>query len=198
MKKLGLIGGISWISTADYYSYINKIVSTKLGGLNNAPCIIHSFNMSDIEKLMKAGEYNKVLEGFSDAAIKMKQAGAEGLVICANTMHMFADELEKRSGLPVIHLVTATARAIRKQNLDTIGLLGTLPTMNLDFYRDKLSQLGIKTLVPGEEDKQFVHDSIFSELSRGIFTDEMRARYFSIMEKLKTRGAQGIVLGCTD
>jgi aspartate racemase len=197
-KKLGLLGGISWISTVDYLTYINKIVGERLGGLNNAPCVIHCVNMADIEILMKAKNYDAVLELFINVCQSMKRDGAEGLVICANTMHMFAEQIERATGLPVIHLVKATAEAIRKENISTIGLLGTRPTMDMDFYVNILKDRGIKTLVPGEEQKDLIHDSIFRELSRGIFTGETRDQYLSIIGDLVKKGAQGIVLGCTD
>jgi aspartate racemase len=164
-------------------------VSEKLGGLNAAPCIIHSFNMQDVANLMNARDYTAVSKLFCDAAIKMKADGAEGIVICANTMHMFAGDIEKQSGLPVISLVTATAKAIEAQKLTTIGLLGTRPTMDLPFYKEELSRYKITTLLPTEPDKDFVHETIFSELSRGIFTPGTRAGYTGSL-KILLRGVR--------
>jgi aspartate racemase len=198
LKKLGLIGGISWHTTAQYYSIINNAVSEKMGGLNGAPCIIHSFNMADIEVLMKAEDHAGVLRLFTNAGMSMKRDGAQGLVICANTMHMFAEQITASTGLPVIHLVTATARAIIKEGHTIVALLGTRPTMDLGFYTANLAAHGIQTLLPDEQEKDFIHDSIFSELSRGVFTEETRKRYLGIMDRLVDRGARGIVLGCTD
>jgi aspartate racemase len=198
MKKLGLIGGISWFTSADYYKYINEGVNQRLGALNFAPCIMHSFSMEDIKKHMDAGDYDTVRNLFCDASLHMKQGGAEGIVICANTMHMFADDIEQRTGLPVIHMVDATAKAILGQNLRKVALLGTLPTMNLSFYKDKLAKYGIETVLPTEGDKEYIHASIFAELSRGIFTAETKARYISIINEMVANGAEGIILGCTD
>src|ERR1043165_7412753 len=198
MRKLGVIGGISWHTTADYYKILNEGVAARLGGLNAAPCIIHSFSMEAIKVHMDKQDYDAVRHLFVDAAIHMRQGGAEGVVICANTMHMFADDIEKGSGLPVIHMVTATAKAITAQGINSVALLGTRPTMDMPFYKDKLAAHGIKTLVPGEADKDYIHASIFEELSRGIFTQPTRERYLSIINKMIAQGAEGIILGCTD
>lgn len=198
MKKLGLIGGISWHTTVDYYKYINAAVASRLGGLNCAPCVIHSFNMEDLKAPMNAKDYDAVLQLFTEACLNMKESGVEGLVICANTMHMFAFRLEERTGLPVIHMVVATAHAIKRQGLKTVALLGTRPTMDLAFYKDMLANHGLNPMVPNEDDKDYIHDSIFEELSRGIFTEATKARYQSIIADLVSKGAEGVILGCTD
>ncbi len=198
MKKLGLIGGISWHTTVDYYRYINEAVAARLGGLHSGTFIIHSFSMEDLKVHMDKQDYAAVGEIFVKAAQNMKEGGAEAIVICANTMHLFAEEIEQRAGLPVIHMVTATAHAIKAKGIGTVALLGTRPTMDLPFYKDKLASFGIRTLLPSEEDKDVVHETIFSELSRGIFTEDTRARYVTIINKLVAQGAEGIILGCTD
>jgi aspartate racemase len=198
MKILGLIGGISWVSTIDYYRYINKGVNEQLGWINYVHCILHSFNYGDIKKLGDAGEFGEVLRLFTEAGNNMKAGGAEAIVLCANTMHMFADELEAAVGLPVIHIASATAQAIREQQLDTVGLLGTIPTMEKDFYKEKLAERGISTLIPDDEERAFLHENIFEELGKGIFTEETREKYLAIIDGLIARGAQGIILGCTE
>jgi aspartate racemase len=147
---------------------------------------------------MEAQDYAAVGELFVNAALHMKQGGAEGIVICANTMHMFAGLIEQRTGLPVIHMVTATAKAINAQGLKTVALLGTRPTMDLPFYKEKLAAHGIQTILPSEADKDYIHANIFEELSRGIFTQPTRERYIGIIKGLVAQGAEGIILGCTD
>lgn len=198
MKTLGLIGGISWVSTADYYKYINEGINKHLGWIYFSRCIIHSFSYGEIKNIADAGDFAVLGRQFIAACHNMKAGGAEAIVICANTMHMFADELERETGLPVIHIATATAKAINAQGLTKVGLLGTKPTMQLDFYKQKLAGHGIEALIPGAEDMDFIHNTIFEELGKGIFTEETRRRYLSIMDKLVAMGAQGIILGCTE
>ena len=198
MKILGLIGGTSWVSTIDYYRYINEGINDRLGGLNYSHCLLHSFSYADIKKLGDSNDFAQIQALFTAAGNNMKQGGAEAIVLCANTMHMFADDLEKATGLPVIHIATATAKAINKQRLTTIGLLGTKPTMEKEFYKNKLQEHGISAIIPDEADREFIHDTIFNELGKGLFTAATKARYLSIMDRLVAKGAQGIILGCTE
>lgn len=198
MKILGLIGGTSWVSTIDYYRYINEGINERLGGLNYAHCLLHSFSYADIKHRGDANDFAGILELFTSAGNNMKQGGAEAIVLCANTMHMFADDLEKAVGLPVIHIATATAKAINKQGLATIGLLGTKPTMEKEFYKTRLLEHGIATIIPDEADRDFIHDTIFNELGKGLFTAVTKARYLAIMDGLAAKGAEGIILGCTE
>ena len=198
MKTLGLIGGTSWVSTMDYYKYINLGINERLGGLNYAHCILHSFCYADVKALMDVCDFDGVYEMFSKACLHLKQGGAEGIVLCANTMHMFADKLEQRVQLPVIHIATATANAIKARQLDRVAMLGTKFTMEKDFFKDKLTAQGIEMMTPGEEDKDFIHSSIFDEMGKGIFTQATKARYISIIESLVSNGAQGVILGCTE
>ena len=198
MKTLGLIGGTSWVSTMDYYRYINLGINEQLGGLNYAHCILHSFCYADVKKLMDAQDFDGVEDMFAKAAIHLRQGGVQGLVLCANTMHMFADKLEYRVGLPVIHIATATANAIKAQQLDCVALMGTKFTMEKEFFKDKLTAQGIKTIIPDEDDKDFIHNTIFDEMGKGIFTPATKARYITIIEKLASQGAQGAILGCTE
>ena len=198
MKILGLIGGTSWVSTVDYYRYINLGINERLGWIDYSHCILHSFSYGVIKRLMDAGDTAKVLELFIAACLNMKDGGAEGIVLCANTMHMFATDIEAAVGLPVIHIATATASAIAVQGIDTVALLGTKPTMEKAFYTDKLAARGINTIIPAEADREFVHTTIFEELGKGLFTPATKARYISIIEGLVARGAKGAILGCTE
>lgn len=198
MKKIGLIGGISWVSTSDYYKFINTGINEKLGGLNFAECIIYSFNYADIKKNNDAGDWDKTLRMLTDASNHLKNAGAEAIVLCANTMHLLADQLEKNVGLPVIHIAVHTANAIRQQKIKKVGLLGTKFTMEQSFFTDKLKEQNIEYLIPGEEDRNFIHYTIFEELGRGLILEQSKNRYLSIIDKLIEKGADGIILGCTE
>jgi aspartate racemase len=198
MKLLGLIGGTSWVSTVDYYSHINRGINEKLGGLNFAQCIIHSFNYADIVKNNESENWDGTLMMVTKAALNLKQSGAEAIVLCANTTHMIADELEKNIDLPVIHIATATATAIRKKNISKIGLLGTRFTMERDFFKNKLKEQGIVTLLPDDDERKFIHDTIGNELGKGIIKPETKDYYLEVMKKLINRGAEGIILGCTE
>ncbi|HTI61716.1 aspartate/glutamate racemase family protein [Mucilaginibacter sp.] len=198
MKKLGLIGGISWVSTIDYYRLINKGINEKLGDLNFAECIIYSFNYQDIKNNNDNGAWDKTLQMLSDAAMGMKGAGAEAIVLCANTMHKVADELEQKVQLPVIHIATVTADTIVTQGLTKVGLLGTKFTMEQPFFRDKLTDRGIDIVIPDDKDRDFIHYTIFEELGRNILKPETKSFYIDVINKLVARGAQGIILGCTE
>lgn len=198
MKKIGLIGGISWVSTADYYRFINTGINEKLGGLNFAECIIYSFNYADIKKNNDAGDWDKTLSMLSDAALHLKNAGAEAIVLCANTMHVIADKLQQNVNLPLIHIAGATAEEVKKRTIKKVGLLGTKFTMEMDFFTSKLKGNSIETLIPGEEDRAFIHYTIFEELGRGLVVPESKERYLSIIKGLIERGAEGIILGCTE
>jgi len=198
MKTLGLIGGISWVSTLDYYRYINMGINEQLGANNFARCIIHSFNYQDIIDRNVAQDHEGLFAMLAAAATNLRSSGAEALVLCANTMHLHAGALEQAVGLPVIHIARATAAAINAQGLTTVGLLGTKFTMERDFFKEKLTAQGITTIIPGDADRDFVHHTIFEELGRNIITDATRVRYIAIINELITRGAQGVILGCTE
>lgn len=198
MKILGLIGGISWVSTMDYYRLINQGVNDRLGGLNASQCIIYSFNFADIKKNNDANDWETTYQMVVSACNHLKSCGATGIVFCANTMHLIADSVEAQVGLPIIHIATVTATAIEKVGLRKVGLLGTKYTMELPFFKSKLSDKGIETIIPEEQDREYVHNSIFEELGKGVFTAEAKQRYLQIIEKLKAEGVEGIILGCTE
>lgn len=198
MKTLGLIGGISWISTMDYYKLINEGINRQLGGLNFARCFIYSFNYADIKKNNENNDWDATLQMVTDVCNSLENGGAEGIVLCANTMHIIADRLQQQINLPIIHIATATAAEVKKKNVKKVGLLGTKFTMEFDFFRSKLTGQDIETIIPGDEDREFIHFTIFEELGRGLLKDDTRQRYLSIIKKLVADGAEGIILGCTE
>jgi aspartate racemase len=198
MKKLGLIGGISWVSTADYYKFINEGINKELGGVNFAECMIYSFNYNDIKQNNENNDWETTFNMLSKACQSLKNSGAEAIVLCANTMHLIADRIQESVNLPLIHIATETAKEIQKHNLKKVGLLGTKFTMELDFFKDKLTALGIETIIPEDEERDFIHDTIFNELGKGLIIESTKEKYLSIIEKLIANGAEGIILGCTE
>ncbi len=198
MKTLGLIGGTSWVSTIDYYRYINKLANDQLGGLNYAQILLYSINFNDVKTLADAGDWEKLGELLTGIAQKLERAGAEGIVLCANTIHIVADIIESNIGVPLIHITDSTAMEIRLKKLRTVALLGTRFTMDNDFYQQKLARFDIETLIPTDIQRDFIHSSIFEELGKDIFTSETRLRYLGIIEDLHSRGAEGVILGCTE
>jgi aspartate racemase len=199
MKIIGLIGGISWVSTADYYKLINQGINEKMGDLNFSECLLYSFNYADIKKNNENNDWDSTFNMLLKGCQFLKQGGAEAIILCANTMHLIADRLEEAIDLPIIHIATETAKEIQKQNLKKVGLLGTKFTMELDFFKDKLIAQGIEAIIPeSENDKDFIHTTIFEELGKGLVTPETKKRYLEIANDLIKRGAEGIILGCTE
>lgn len=199
MKIIGLIGGISWVSTADYYKLINQGINEKMGDLNFSECLLYSFNYADIKKNNENNDWDSTFKMLLKGCQFLKAGGAEAIILCANTMHLIADKLEEAIDLPIIHIATETAKEIRKQNLRKVGLLGTKFTMELDFFKDKLIAQGIEAIIPeSEKDKDFIHTTIFEELGKGLVTPETKKRYLEIANELIKRGAEGIILGCTE
>ena len=199
MKVIGLIGGISWVSTADYYKLINEGINDRLGGLNFSECLIYSFNYADIKRNNENNDWDSTFTMLFKACEFLKSGGAEAIVLCANTMHFIAERLEEAIGLPIIHIATATAIEIQKQEIKKVGLLGTKFTMELDFFKDKLAEKGIEAIIPqNQEDKDFIHTTIFEELGRGLVTKSTKERYLAIANQLIKEGAEGIIFGCTE
>jgi len=198
MKILGLIGGTSWVSTIDYYRYINQGINKQLGGNDYAECIIYSVNYGEITRHIEKGNFEGVFKILFEAALHLKNSGAKAILLCANTMHMFADELENKIELPVIHIALATASAIKNKGLKKVALLGTKPTMEMDFFKNKLAENQIETLTPNVEDRSFIHEKIHTELLKGTIIPETKSGYISIINKLISEGAEGIILGCTE
>jgi aspartate racemase len=195
MKKIGLVGGISWVSTIDYYKLINEGVNKKLGGLQFAECLIYSLNFGDIQEKTWTNSYELIL----NACLSLKKSGVDAIVLCANTAHMYADEIEKVIELPLIHIGTETAKAITKQKITTIGLLGTSFSMEMDFYKDRLKSFGLNVLIPEkQETRDYIQYVLKEELGRGIINPESRTNYIEIANELIEKGAEGIILGCTE
>ncbi|MBT2620803.1 MULTISPECIES: aspartate/glutamate racemase family protein [Chryseobacterium] len=195
LKKIGLVGGISWVSTLDYYTFINEGINNKLGGLNFAECIIYSLNFGDIQEKTWENSYELLL----NACESLKKSGAEAIVLCANTAHLFADKLEEQIQLPFINIISETAKSINKAGLKTIGLLGTKFTMEMDFYSTKLESFGIQVLTPEtQEVRDYIQHTVKEELGRGIVNHHTKEKYLEIIQDLIKRGAEGIILGCTE
>jgi aspartate racemase len=198
-RLIGLVGGTGWLSTLEYYRLINQGINRALGGHEAARCILYSLNFGEIMRLKtRDPEQAAVRDMVVDAARTVANAGAECVLICANTLHWFAEAVADAVPVPLIHIATATAERVRAQGLRTVGLLGTLPTMERDFYTARLRDAGIATLVPAADDRVFVDHAILHELVQEIFRDEVKARFIDIMAELGRRGAEGIVLGCTE
>lgn len=198
MKTIGLIGGTGWVSTLEYYRLINEETNRQLGGLNAARCILYSFNYADINECNLREDHEGVYKFVLAAARKLKNASVDCLVLCANTLHQYADRLVEEVKLPVIHIADATGVEIKKQELSTIGLLGTKFTMEMDFYTKKLSEGGISSVLPEKPERLFIHDTIMNELLKEICKPESKKRFLEIINNLEQKGAQGIVLGCTE
>lgn len=198
MKTIGLIGGMSWESSSEYYRIINEEVKQRLGGLHSAKCILYSVDFEDIENCQRNGEWGKAAEILTDAARSLEVAGADFIVICTNTMHKVANEIQSVIQIPLLHIADVTAQQVLLSGIKTIGLLGTRYTMEQDFYKSRLEAQGIKVLVPKERDRVIVNTVIYNELCLGQILDESRARYKRIIQDLIEQGANGIILGCTE
>lgn len=198
MKTIGLIGGMSWESTVTYYQIVNETVKRELGGLHSAKVLLYSVDFAEIEEYQAKGEWDKSARVLSQAAINLEKAGADFIVICTNTMHKVAPEIQKEISIPVIHIAEATADELRKHGITKVGLLGTKYTMTQEFYKSKLTEVGIDVLIPDEEGIAVVNDVIYKELCLGIVAEESKKKYLSIIEDLVRKGAQGVILGCTE
>jgi aspartate racemase len=198
MRKLGLLGGLSWVSTVDYYRYINEDVNGRIGGLDFAECIIYSLNFGDVHRT-GWDDWKNTFRLLCHGCEKLKAAGAEAIVLCANTAHSVADELEAHVQLPLISIVTATADEVGREGVKTVGMLGTKFTMELPFFREGLERKGIRSLIPEDvQTRDFIQGTLRDELGRGIVNSETRKAYLEIIDQLISRGAQGILLGCTE
>ena len=199
MKTIGLLGGMSWESTAMYYRTINELVKERLGKLHSAKIAMVSVDFQEIEELQMKGDWMQSGEVLSQSARQIEAAGADFLLICTNTMHKVAPQIEQAISIPLLHIADAAAARIKQQGLDTIGLLGTAFTMEQDFYAGRLKAVhGLNVLIPPEDDRKIVHDVIYNELVLGQVKDESRREYLRIMADLQTRGAQGVIEGCTE
>ena len=199
MKTIGLIGGMSWESTAIYYQRINTLIKERLGGLHSARLVIYSVDFHEIEVLQRENRWTEAGDMLAQAGCALCAAGADALLICTNTMHKVADAVENASGLPLLHIADVTGEALRKAALSRIALFGTRFTMEQDFYRGRLSErFGIDVLVPDEADRQRIHAIIYDELCVGILSASSRQELIGIIHKMRERGAEGVILGCTE
>ena len=199
MKTIGLLGGMSWESTIPYYRLINEGVKQRLGGLHSAQILLHSVDFHEIELCQSQGDWQKAGDILAQAAVGLQQAGAEGIVLCTNTMHKVAEAIETACDVPFLHIADATGRAISQQKMTNVALLGTRYTMEQDFYRGRLQQeFGINTLIPGQDERQKINQIIFDELCLGEFSDTSRDYYLSVIETLARQGAEGVIFGCTE
>ena len=199
MKTIGLLGGMSWESTVGYYQAINKGVQQSLGGLHSAQIVLRSVDFDEIEKRQYIGDWDGTAEILSQAAMSIERAGADFLLICTNTMHKVAPQIERAINIPLIHIADATAETLVKQGIKTVGLLGTSFTMEQDFYKGRLADnYGLKVLVPEKEDRAIVHNVIYQELCLGNSLPASKAEYLRIIEWLASQGAEAVILGCTE
>ncbi|WP_133477727.1 aspartate/glutamate racemase family protein [Cognatilysobacter segetis] len=198
MRTVGLIGGMSWESTLPYYRLVNERVRERLGGLHSSKLVLHSVDFAELEAMQRTGDWEAADALMVDAARRLQAAGAGALAICANTMHRSVPAIEAAVALPVLHIADATARAIREAGLSRVALLGTRFTMEGPFVSERLRAAGLDVIVPGDDERADVHRIIYDELCRGRIVDASRERYRAVMAALAARGAQGIVLGCTE
>jgi len=198
MKTIGLIGGMSWESTVGYYQIINRTVQQKLGGFHSAQCLLYSVDFHEIEKCQEEGDWKKSAEILSLVAQSLERAGADFIVICTNTMHKVAGEIQRTISIPILHIAEVTAEELLKNRIGKVALLGTKYTMEQDFYKDKLAEKNLEVLVPDEEDREFINHTIFHELCLGVVSEESKAGFLKIIDKMVALGAQGIILGCTE
>ncbi len=199
MKTIGLLGGMSWESTIPYYRLINEGVKQRLGGLHSAQILLHSVDFQEIEACQSSGDWQRAGDILAQAAKGLEQAGAQGIVLCTNTMHKVADHIENAVTVPFLHIADGTGRAIQKTGMRNVALLGTRYTMEQDFYRGRLQQeFAISTLIPDSDDRARINQIIFDELCLGTFSEASRDYYLEVISALKAQGAQGVIFGCTE
>lgn len=199
MKTIGLLGGMSWESTVLYYQMLNEGVRERLGGLHSAPIVMHSVDFAEIEQFQVTGQWEQAGLKLANAAHGLQQSGADMLLICTNLMHKVAPLIEARLDIPLLHIADATGHSIQQQGLKKVGLLGARYTMEEDFYRQRLlEKFGLEVVIPEIDDRELVNRVIFDELCKGQFTDQSRNDYLAIIEKLRSEGVEGVILGCTE
>jgi aspartate racemase len=198
MKPIGLIGGLTYVSTIEYYRFLNELANEKLGGSEAPEIIMYSLNFGEIRKLTEEDDWKNISTIVCNTAKTIEGDGAACLLIGANTMHKIADEVQAVINIPVIHIAEAVAKEIVKHGLKKVGLLGTRYTMQLGFYAERLAKYGIETIIPDQDDVEFVNWTIYNEFSKNVFSQETKSKYLTIISKLKSRGAEGIIEGCTE
>ena len=198
LKIIGLIGGMSWESTATYYKIINETVKEKLGGLHSAKCILYSVDFQEIEECQANGNWEKSGEILGEAAYNLEKAGADFIVICTNTMHKVVNQIKEKISIPILHIAEMTAEKILEKGLKNIALLGTKYTMEQDFYKSKLIEKGINVIIPDKNDIETINEVIYDELCLGTINSDSKKKFLEIVDKLRSKGAEGIILGCTE
>ena len=199
MKKIGLIGGMSWESSLVYYEVMNKKVREILGGYHSSKCIMESVDFAEIEELQSKGDWKGLDRIMADTAINLEKSGAAIIILCTNTMHLCSDKIIENISVPFLHIAAATGKAIKEKHLNKIALLGTKFTMEKDFYKKiLLNEFDIEVIIPEEKDRNFIHHTIYNELVHGKITMDSKKGFIKIIEDLKNKGAQGVILGCTE
>jgi len=198
LKTIGLIGGMSWESTVTYYKIINETVKEKLGGLHSAKCILYSIDFQEIEECQANGNWEKSGEILGEAANNLEKAGADFIVICTNTMHKVINQIKEKISIPILHIAEMTAEKILEKGLKNIALLGTKYTMEQDFYKSKLIEKGINVIIPDKNDIETINEVIYDELCLGTINSNSKKKFLEIVDKLRSKGAEGIILGCTE
>lgn len=198
LKIIGLIGGMSWESTVTYYKIINETVKEKLGGLHSAKCILYSVDFQEIEECQANGNWEKSGEILGEAAYNLEKAGADFIVICTNTMHKVVNQIKEKISIPILHIAEMTAEKILEKGLKNIALLGTKYTMEQDFYKSKLIEKGINVIIPDKNDIEIINEVIYDELCLGTINFNSKKKFLEIVDKLRSKGAEGIILGCTE
>lgn len=198
MKTIGMIGGMSWESTVTYYQIVNRLVKEKLGGLHSARCILYSVDFQEIEECQAAGEWERSGRILSEAAAALKRAGADFIVICTNTMHKVVPQISESVDIPILHIAEATADRLQAQGIRKVALLGTKYTMEQEFYKSRLTDRGIQVLIPEEKDRNRINQVIYQELCLGEIREESKKNFLAVIDQMKEKGAQGVILGCTE
>lgn len=198
MKTIGLIGGMSWESTSEYYRIINEEIKERLGGLHSAKCLINSVDFEEIERCQSSGDWDGAGEILGNAAYSLQKGGADFIIICTNTMHKVVGKIKAKIDIPVLHIADATAKEIKRKDIQKVGLLGTKYTMEQDFYKSRIEEHDIKIIVPSGTNREKVNEVIYTELCLGKIVVQSREYYKRVIEELVQEGAQGIILGCTE
>ena len=198
LKTIGLIGGMSWESTVTYYKIINEVIKEKLGGLHSAKCVLYSLDFQEIEECQANGNWQKSGEILGEAANNLEKAGADFIVICTNTMHKVVNQIKEKISIPILHIAEMTAEKILEKGLKNIALLGTKYTMEQDFYKSKLIEKGINVIIPDKNDIEIINEVIYDELCLGTINSNSKKKFLEIVDKLRNKGAEGIILGCTE
>ncbi|MCC3687245.1 MULTISPECIES: aspartate/glutamate racemase family protein [Bacillus cereus group] len=198
MKTIGFIGGMSWESTSEYYRIINEEIKERLGGLHSAKCLINSVDFEEIERCQSSGDWDGAGEILGNAAYSLQKGGADFIIICTNTMHKVVEKIKEKIDIPVLHIADATAKEIKRKDIQKVGLLGTKYTMEQDFYKSRIEEHDIKVIVPSGTNREKVNEVIYTELCLGKIVVQSREYYKRVIEELVQEGAQGIILGCTE